>query len=410
MTGYTDVRRQLASLADHLAIAVAVFLPWSTSVATILGWIWLFAVVPTLDPRLLLQTLARPACALPLALFAFGLIAMAWADVSWFDCYYGFDSFHKLLAIPLLMVQFQQSAHGYRVLAGFIISASVLLVGSWILAIGQFPPLPNKTFGVLVKDRIAQGTIFTLCMCFLLELATQALARGQRRDAVASFALAAAFFLNIMFVTLSRTALVTVPILLAMFAARHLRWRQTAMVLAALVVTGLIVWFSSPALRDRVIQIPTEIEMFDAQARDTSAGARVAFWKTAIEIMDQAPVFGHGTGSINAEFSRVAGQPSSATNPHNQIFAVGIQLGLVGVALLIAMWCAHGWLFLAPGLAAWVGLAVVVENLIGSMFNSALFDFTQGWIYVFGVGIAGAAVLTRRGREAVHGAPFVVGA
>src|SRR5262245_30500207 len=100
MTGYTDVRRQLATLADHLAIAIAVSLPWSTSVTTILGWIWLFAVVPTLDPRLLLQTLARPACALPLALFAFGLAAMAWADVSWFDCYYGFDSFHKLLAIP----------------------------------------------------------------------------------------------------------------------------------------------------------------------------------------------------------------------------------------------------------------------------------------------------------------------
>jgi O-antigen ligase len=330
--------------------------------------------------------------------------------VSWFDCYYGFDSFHKLLAIPLLLVQFQQSPHGHRVLAGFIISASVLLVGSWVLALGQFPPLPNKTFGVVVKDRIAQGTIFTLCICFLLELATEALERGRRRHAIAGFTLAGGFFLNIMLVTVSRTALVTVPILLVMFASRHLRWRETVIFLAALAATGLILWTSSPGLRDRVTQIPTEIESFDVRAQDTSAGARVEFWKTALESMAEAPLWGHGTGSINAEFTRLAGRPSSATNPHNQIFAVGIQLGLVGIALLIAMWCAHGWLFLAPGAAAWMGLAIVAENIIGSMFNSSLFDFTQGWIYVFGVGVAGAAVLRKRGWEAARGAPLPVGA
>jgi O-antigen ligase len=32
------------------------------------------------------------------------------------------------------------------------------------------------------------------------------------------------------------------------------------------------------------------------------------------------------------------------------------------------------------------------------LFNSHLFDFTQGWIYVFGVGVAGGMIL--RGRAA----------
>jgi hypothetical protein len=32
------------------------------------------------------------------------------------------------------------------------------------------------------------------------------------------------------------------------------------------------------------------------------------------------------------------------------------------------------------------------------MFNSHLFDFTQGWTYVFGVGVAGGMVL-RRAKE-----------
>lgn len=362
-----------------------------------LGWIWLFALIPTIRVRSLLLTLGTLAGALPVALFAFGLIGMAWANVSWVDCYYGFDSFHKLLAIPLLLVQFQRSPHGKRVLAGFVISASILLLVSWLLGVGLLSPVPNKTFGVVVKDRIAQGTIFTLCLCFLLELATEALKRGQRREALACFALAGAFFLNVVLVTLSRTALVALPILLAIFGARHLRRRQMALFLSALVAIGTLVWLSSPQLRDRVIRVPEEIRLFDhVRSRDTSAGARVEFWRISSKIIGEAPLLGHGTGSINAEFARVAGEETSATNPHNQILAVWIQLGIIGVVILIGMWIAHGWLFTAPGVAAWCGLAVVAESIIGSMFNSQLFDFTQGWIYVFGVGVAGGVVMRRR--------------
>jgi O-antigen ligase len=111
--------------------------------------------------------------------------------------------------------------------------------------------------------------------------------------------------------------------------------------------------------------------------------------------MGSAPLLGHGTGSINAEFSEATGQPSNATNPHNQMLTVGIQLGIIGIVILIAMWIAHLRLFLVPGIAAGMGLAVVVENVIGSLFNSQLFDFTQGWIYVVGAGVAGGAVLRR---------------
>ena len=36
---------------------------------------------------------------------------------------------------------------------------------------------------------------------------------------------------------------------------------------------------------------------------------------------------------------------------------------------------------------------MVVQNVVSSLFNSHLFDFTQGWAYVIGVGIAGGMVL-----------------
>ena len=61
---------------------------------------------------------------------------------------------------------------------------------------------------------------------------------------------------------------------------------------------------------------------------------------------------------------------------------MAIQLGLVGAAVLWAMWIAHLLLFRGNGLAEWIGLVVVVQNIVGSLFNSHLFDFAQGWVYV----------------------------
>ncbi len=130
----------------------------------------------------------------------------------------------------------------------------------------------------------------------------------------------------------------------------------------------------------------------------TSSGMHLEFLRKSISIIGQAPIIGHGTGSIPEEFRRDAAGESGAAaiatvNPHNQILAVGIELGCLGAIVLAAMWCAHLWLFRATGWIAWAGMVVVIENVVSSLVNSHLFDFSQGWLYVFGVGTAGGTVL-----------------
>ena len=63
---------------------------------------------------------------------------------------------------------------------------------------------------------------------------------------------------------------------------------------------------------------------------------------------------------------------------------------------------AHAALFLGPGLAAWFGLVIVVQNVLASLFNTHLFDFSEGWLYVCGVAaVAGACAQERRGSAPV---------
>src|SRR6188508_1800383 len=110
-------RERSAWLADWLVVALAVSLPWSTSATGILAVLWLIALIPTLDRAVLRDVLSRPAGYLPVLLWLLGLVGMLWAvDVPLAERLNGLDSFHKLLAIPLLIAQFSRSNRAVWVL------------------------------------------------------------------------------------------------------------------------------------------------------------------------------------------------------------------------------------------------------------------------------------------------------
>ena len=75
---------------------------------------------------------------------------------------------------------------------------------------------------------------------------------------------------------------------------------------------------------------------------------------------------------------------------------MAIQIGLAGAAILFGLWISHLMLFRGQDLASWLGSAIVVQNIVLGLFNSYLFEFTLGWVYVFGVGVLGGMVLRRR--------------
>jgi O-antigen ligase len=163
-----------------------------------------------------------------------------------------------------------------------------------------------------------------------------------------------------------------------------------------------VIWKSSPNLRAQINLIPGEYQQYSSSNARTRIGERIEFWKKSVSFISEAPIFGHGTGEIRKLFGQSATGEAGASalvpdNPHNQTLTIAIQLGLVGVILLYAMWIGHVWLFRGLTLTAWIGLVLVVQNIVSSLFNSHLFDFTQGWLYVFGVGVVGGMVQQCKG-------------
>jgi hypothetical protein len=400
------LRPRLTRFADSLAVAAAVALPWSSSAVLILVLLLLLVL-------LFLQTFgdvrreaATAAGGLPVLLVAFGALGMTWADVSWSERLGGLDSFIKLLLIPIFLAYFRRSDCGLRVMAGYLVSCTALLALSATLILWpQAGFVFTNYFGVPVKTTATQSGQFVTCIFALLFLATEAFRGGHRVRSLGMVALALVFLANIL--TLTEVAvvpiagLIIIPVLLVLLGFKQLHARSMLGLLAAGTTVCAVVLASSPSLRSAAVGLWQNVQPFPGN-NENLAGSRPEFWKKSLGFIAAAPILGHGTGTVPQLFARSAvGQTGYSarltTDPLQQSLAIGIQLGVTGIAILWAMWASHVLLFRGDSLPDWIGLIVVVQNIVGSLLNSHLFDFTQGWIYVFGVSIAGGMVRRRRG-------------
>ena len=216
---------------------------------------------------------------------------------------------------------------------------------------------------------------------------------------------ALSFFVNMAFVVVSRTALVTMPIMLAVFALLHLRWRSNVVILCA---AACCAWW-----RGGVAATAATAERSCRDTRIYKEQNSADVDRPAAGILEEvAAVFCRGagrrarTGSTRGLFEQAAtGSSSDATgevigNPHNQTLNVAVQWGIVGVVVLYAMWLVAsaavprrrpGGLDRPDGGGA---------EIFTSLFNSHLFDFHEGWMYVLGVGVAGGMALKAKARAA----------
>jgi len=397
------------TIADVFAILAALTLPWSTTLPAIFIPCWLGAMAWVVDWRAYGQSLAQPICYLPLAFPGLALLGTLWSDAAWGARLYAVSPTLKLLLLPGLFYHFERSQRGMWVLVAFLVSCTLLMLVSWILLIEpgfSLKPVAERQRGIFVKNYIDQSQEFALCAVALAYPIVRLLQANRIRLAMLLVAISIGFIINMSFVIVSRTAMVTIPVMIAVFALLHLKWRTSLIIACGLVVLTGLAFLVSPQLQQRAASIVSEYRVYKQQNAASSVGLRLEYWRKSLQFIAAAPIIGNGTGSTLGLFQKAASGGSQDVtaqvirNPHNQTLAVAVQWGIAGVVLLYAMWFVHLRLFRGEGLVAWIGLLVVVQNIFTSLFNSHIFDFHEGWMYVLGIGVAGGMMLAPGERSA----------
>ena len=395
---------KLLKLADWLMLALVMTLPWSTGATSFLSALWLIAFLPTLRWPMVLVEIKRPRSALPLALFALFVLASLWSMGSWQDSLREIKSLVKLTVLPLVVLHVslrpQLAKHA---LQAFLSGVVLLMATSWVVLIFKIPRSPFFAMiapGIPVKDWISQSFFFLLAAFIFLHLALDKFrSRSWKFFAIYIF-LIALFLLNLLTVHPSRTTLFVMPAMVMLFALQRFGLKRGLGLgaLFAIFASGVF-WLASPEVRHRVTSAFHEVESYTASGEANSAGYRLEWYKQSVPLIAASPFIGYGTGGTHAALNRAADtgrfpRQFVTQNPHNQFFWTALQTGLIGAAILLAMWAVQVVACCNPSLAGRIGVGLMAEIVIGSLFNSHLADFTQGWAYVIGIGIAMAAAST----------------
>ena len=393
------------------AVTTAFMIPVSTSGQAIALSFFVLFVALTVERKEWLTTLAMPAAAVPVGLYLLILIGMSWSPTP-FASGGGVGHYAKLLLIPIAMAPAFAPRQALQIGYGFLAGCLVVLVLSFLSFFIQLPPPFQKQAmaGVPLKDNAVQSGCFALCAFALALGSIRMWVAGNRRRAARMSILALVFLADIFMIYISKTGVLMTAALIALFVVHAEGWKRSLLIAVPIaLVVAIALWSSAPAQR-RLAEIATDIHAVDGDKGSSEASlstaSRLDFWSKAVEFIKEAPLFGHGTGSTKSLYQSLeATRPSpygeAVPDPHNQFFAIAIQVGLVGGAILLVMWTVHFSMFIGGGFASAIGQAVVIQNFIGSLFNSHLSTVTQGMLYCLAVGLLGGIVQRARRRNLI---------
>lgn len=373
---------------------MAAVLPFSTAATNVFMALALLAWLASGQVLASVRAMARQPVAIGALLAVLALCAGAlWSSAppeAWAEA---ISKYRKLLLLALLVVLLGDWRWQRRVLLTFFGSVTVLLLVSTGIYLGV-PGLPAMDAGqgaIVRRSHITQSTMMALLLLAMLVWAWRTRLPWQRVLALAIGALA---LLNVLTMIHGRTGYLVVAALLLWAGLQRFGWKGAVAALALGTAAAVTAYSVVPSVRQRVDMVRTDLSEYRSGDIVTSSGVRLHFYERAVQILREHPVLGTGTGSWSVEYERrnandpeVLKTPSGLGNPHNDYLLIGVQLGLVGIALfvaaLVALYRMAGKL---PSARAWLARGTLVAYAAGALVNSFLWDATEGTIFVLLIG------------------------
>ncbi len=398
-----------ASRAAFVAAAAA--LPIATAGATVsigLGVIFWIASGRVAEAWRIVRT--EPVAAVAMCLLALMCLSALWSPAPVEQQWVAIGKFRKLLLIPIVASLFDDQRWRMRVLIAAAVAGGLTLVLSYFSGLTgyQFPvalaypvsggvaPLNATVF----KQHVTQGWLMSL---FAFGCLSAAACTRDRRRWLWGAAGVLAIIDNLAFVQ-GRTGHVGTVALVFLWSILLLGRRGVLLAALATAIGAAIFAVAGGAFVARIHQTATEFEALEhGSTNSTSVAYRMTFYRNSAILVGQSPIIGHGLGSMSTVYApltvgKKGVESEIAGNPHNEYLNTAIQAGLGATLLYVA---ALVLLFrrarAVPGLAGWLGQGLAVLVLVSSLFNSTLWDFNEGNVFVLFTGwiIASARAVNR---------------
>jgi O-antigen ligase len=382
-----DRDQRFARLRAGAAFLAGLTIPLSTTASDIITVLAMVLVLVERPPRDAWLRVARnPVVWASLALFVMLGIGVTYSVASWHDASVFWLKYRKLAYLPLLLLLCRDRQASRAGLMGMLASVAIIVIaGIFLWARSQLQPgapvMGYSYFGSYIIEGvwIAEAAYF---------MAIEAIVSPRWRKLwIAGIVLALVFLL---YISIGRTGYVVAFMLafLLLFQAAPRRWLLPG--IAGIVLIAASVFYLAPELASRMNSVVSAAEG-TTNGGTLSARQRIMFYQVSLQAIGQHPIFGTGTGSFAQVFNPLLPSDASyaiTTNPHNEYLIIGVQIGVVGVGLLLAMIAAL-WFLAArlPPPDSWRARCVTVALAASCLFNSSLLDHANGHSFMLQIAL-----------------------
>lgn len=341
------------------------------------------------------RSAARNAVAVcALILFSLLLLGTMWGAQPATDARTYLLKYLDLAFIPLFAYFFREAETrqlGLLALAGALM---VTLLLSFLIKLGVVEQ------GALIEGTILSPVVFkfrithNLLMAFAAFLfALMALEARINRDRAVWGALALLATANVTLMVEGATGYVVLGLLAVLLILSRVRLHVAMACMVGLLVISAVLATVPGPLSARVATLAGELRNWspDTAARHSSAGLRLEFYRNTTDIITDHPLTGVGTGGFPSAYAeKVRGTEMVATrNPHNEYLHIAAQIGLVGLAAMLALFVVQ-WRAaprLPTRLETDLARGLVVTIAAGCLFNSFLLDHAEGLFFAWLTGL-----------------------
>ncbi len=381
-------RQALTAAGVYAAIATCFFIPLSTSLmdffALAMVACWLFSGKIVELPQLLKRSPVASVATLLFLLFVIGIF-YSHANLPYILDY--FKKYRKLIYIPIVISLFEHSPKARKNAEySFITGCIILLVISCAM---RFHLLPDHKYG----DSILFHITHSFFMAILAFWSAHFFMESKQYRYFWLFLFIATVF-NSIYIAPGRTGMFILIVLLLLFTAQRLSIKKQAIGLMLLCFFIAGAFYTSHNFSSRLHEAWYEVMTYKHGSSRTSLGQRLDWWSDSLELIKKKPIFGYGTGDFaEAQGQLIQGTKTEPTdNPHNEYLFITVQLGIVGLFALLALFVSQ-WIcsFKLHGRDRYLVQGVVVSMVVGCCMNSFLFDTHPGHFYAVLSGIFFAA-------------------
>lgn len=313
-------------------------------------------------------------------------LSLFWTDVDIDFALKTFVKHAKLLGILLLVFLIRSKREARMAIAVFVLGQVFVLVNSWLLSAGFIAPwITNSQVDLVTKYVVFSESYLDQSIMFCATAAVLWHLRSSLKwPRWLAIFMALAAILNVLFLLPGRTGYLAAVVVFSLALMWKMNQRRRLIALAAapfIIVLGLSL--SSGQLHDRIFLAVTEVRSNVNQAETgSSSGWRLNAWKRSIEAIGESPLYGYGVGSWTPAIKRLQGSTATevfgkgnASNPHQEFLLWGVEMGLGGTLLLLALLLsiAKDARQFTPDIQR-ATLSVVAVIAVACCFNSALFD------------------------------------